>query len=367
MNVIVTNKQQNQLSTLDIDIIKSISGIYEANEIVEMFKNFFYSKMILDVTAIKNYDNPASYQIIAKGLDPDKIIFYLPEGSNLCTSNFLSRLISIGIFNFTTNTDGVKYLLKKSNTYKDVQHIQQMASQSGFIENSNDQPKQNNPMSQNINSSQSYSQPDYNANNSYNSQSFVSMPQNRGNGPMIIGFRNVSKQAGASTFIYIMKKELNSVMGDNIIAIEVDKNDFQFFNDKKMISTTAVQLRSTIDNYRNASIILIDLNELKDDNMCGDVIYLLEPTMIKLNRVVRRNRNIFGILKNKKLVLNKSLLNNKDVSDFEYEANMRVFYNMPPLDERKRNPAMNDFLSRMGIIGGNNQNNNGRIFGLFRR
>ncbi len=39
MNVIVANEQQNQLSNLDIDIIKSISGIYDAFEIVEMFKN----------------------------------------------------------------------------------------------------------------------------------------------------------------------------------------------------------------------------------------------------------------------------------------------------------------------------------------
>ena len=37
MNVIVANEQQNQLSNLDIDIIKSISGTYEAVEIVEMF------------------------------------------------------------------------------------------------------------------------------------------------------------------------------------------------------------------------------------------------------------------------------------------------------------------------------------------
>ena len=29
MNVIVANEQQNQLSNLDIDIIKSINGIYD--------------------------------------------------------------------------------------------------------------------------------------------------------------------------------------------------------------------------------------------------------------------------------------------------------------------------------------------------
>ena len=44
MNVIISNEQRNILSGLDIDIIKSISGEYEANEIVDMFKNFFIIK-----------------------------------------------------------------------------------------------------------------------------------------------------------------------------------------------------------------------------------------------------------------------------------------------------------------------------------
>lgn len=40
MNVIVANKQQNELANLDIDIIKSLTGSYTALEIVEMFKSF---------------------------------------------------------------------------------------------------------------------------------------------------------------------------------------------------------------------------------------------------------------------------------------------------------------------------------------
>ena len=59
MNVIVANEQKDILSNLYIDIIKSIYGEYEASEIVGMFKSFFYNRMILDVTAIKNYQNIA--------------------------------------------------------------------------------------------------------------------------------------------------------------------------------------------------------------------------------------------------------------------------------------------------------------------
>ena len=128
MNVIVANEQQNQLSNLDIDIIKSISGVYEAYEIVEMFKNFFFNMMILDVTALKNYKDIRTYEVLASGLEPSKIIFLLPEGSEITTPNFLSHLISLKIYNFTTNVNGINYLLKKRNTLKDVEQIVKMAN-----------------------------------------------------------------------------------------------------------------------------------------------------------------------------------------------------------------------------------------------
>lgn len=331
MNVIIANEKQEQLSGLDIDIIKSITGTYEANEIVEMFKNFFYSKMILDVTAIKNYESINSYQTLANGLDVEKIIFYLPEGSNLCTSNFLANLVDIGIYNFTTNLDGVKYLLRKTNTLKDVSHIQQLR----------------------------------------NTGSEIATSAERVTGrTTIIGIKNVTEHAGATTFTYMLKKELESVYGSKVIAVEVNKRDFQAFNNKAMFSVAEAELTSLLDKYKSAKIILIDLNDLADNSMCAEVLYLLEPSIIKINKLLRRNRSIFNHLKNRKVILNKSLLSNKDVGDFEYEANIRVFYNMPPLNERNKNGAINDFLSRLGLLEKTTESKNessSKIFGLFRR
>ena len=55
--------------------------------------------------------------------------------------------------------------------------------------------------------------------------------------------------------------------------------------------------------------------------------------------------------------------------DFEYEAKAKIFYNMPPLDERKKNPIFEDFLSRLGLINKpqEKKESGGKIFGLFRR
>ena len=46
MNVIVANEKNNDLASLNVDIIKSVSGVYDALEIVEMFRSFFYNKLI---------------------------------------------------------------------------------------------------------------------------------------------------------------------------------------------------------------------------------------------------------------------------------------------------------------------------------
>lgn len=328
MNVIVANTQKDILSGLDVDIIKSIYGEYEANEIVEMFKNFFYNRMILDVSAIKNFRDVESFQVIANGLDAEKIIFFLPEGSDICTTSFLGKLVSLGIYNFTTNIDGVKYLLNKPNTYKDVSQYAPVA-----------------PSVVSVASSGTF------------------------RGPKIIGFVDVTEKAGATTLVYMLKKELKAQLGDSIIAIEVGKNDFQYFNETNMFSIGADQLKNYINKYAGAPAILIDLNDPNNAFNCDEVIYLLEPSTLSLNKLMKRNRGIFSKLSGKKIVLSKSLLTNKDVMDFEYEAKTKIFYNLPPLDERKRNNVLGDFLARLGLLESQDLTgaSSGKIFGLFRR
>ena len=55
MNVIVSNKQKNLLNSLDVDVIKSINGEFSADELIGTFSNFFFNRMFLDITALKDY------------------------------------------------------------------------------------------------------------------------------------------------------------------------------------------------------------------------------------------------------------------------------------------------------------------------
>lgn len=338
MNIIVGNSQQNELVKLDLDVIKSITGCYEAPILVEMFGTFFFNKMILDVTALKNCENINSYKALISGIDADKIIFYLPENTSLCTANFLSKLVDIGIYNFTTNLEGIKYLVKHTNTYQEVEHIQKLAERTTI-------PTPTEPV-----------------------MKLADIENVSSMATRIIGIKNVTTQGGATTFIYMLKKELNAILGrDSVLAIEIDKSDFSVFNDKEMISTTRNNLKSLIQKSMNYQIILVDLNDFPDESICSDVYYLLEPSIIKLNKLMRRNNNIFNNLKGRNIVLNKSLLTEKDVTDFEYETKTTIFFNMPPFDDRKRSDAMNNFIIKAGLIHGEKKDNSNRVFGLFRR
>lgn len=352
MNVIVANEKNNELASLNVDIIKSVNGIYDALEIVEMFRSFFYNKLILDVTALKNQEDIRSYEVIAQGLDVDKVIFLMPEGSKLCTASFLSRLISLGIYNFTSNINGVSYLIKKTNTLKDVEHIvsavniQRSAEAGAAVTTINN-----------------------NNNTNHAPVSTTAVPIQT-DSCMIIGFRNVTISSGASTLIYMLKKELALTYGqDNVGALEVNKNDFILFNEKNMHSCRSEDLSNNIERLSSLSVLLVDLNDCMDDSFCKDIVYLVEPSTFKLNRLLRRNSAVFTKLTDKKVVLNQSMLLNNDVFDFEKEAGIRVFYNLPPLDERKRNDILGDFLEKLGLFDGNvpNYGGNNKIFGLFRR
>ena len=48
--------------------------------------------------------------------------------------------------------------------------------------------------------------------------------------------------------------------------------------------------------------------------------------------------------------LSKSLLNSKDVSDFERESGIKVYYNLPPVNDRDTNSnEINKFLVSLGF------------------
>ena len=334
MNVIISNKYQSLLAGLDIDIIKSINGEFDADEIVSNFSNFFYNKMILDITAIKNYKDINTLQQLSVGLDMNKIILLLDDSPEVNSPIFLSQLVSMGIYNFTRNIDAVKFLVDNPNSYKDVASYHQLNVQ------------------QQAPTEVAASASDYNR-----------------LGLRVIGIKNVTNHAGSTTLTYLLKKHLEKYY--SVIAVEVDSNDFMYFNDKTLKTTSALDLPAFIATNSGNEVILVDLNDKGPIGSCTEVIYLIEPGLIKLNKLIRKDHKAFDKLKDKKVVLNRSILSDRDVADFEYESKSKVFYNMPYLDDKlDKSSTVDDFLVKLGfdrVGGGVGDSSKSKIFNIFNK
>lgn len=330
MNVIISNKQNESLQQLNIDIIKSLNGEFTVDEIIATFRNFFYQRMIIDITAIKDYKKIQTLQKLSISFDMDKTIFLLEENSEQSSSMaYLSDLVSMGIYNFARNIDGVMYLYEHPNSYRDVAQYHQIET----IEGKN---LSNQSIERVITSSSTgvHSSP----------TSLQVYPKKR-----IIGIKNVTKQSGATTFTYMFRNQLKRYY--KVIAIEVDKRDFPFLKDNKLISTTSKDIKTTLEKYENYDVILIDINNSDfAKSLCTEIIYLLEPSVLKLNKLMAINPSLLKTLKTEKVILNQSLLSQKDVLDFEYESGLKIYFNMPPLDEREKSIfILNKFLDKLGF------------------
>lgn len=329
MNVIISNQANDLLSSMNIDVIKKINGVFSSDEIVSNFSNFYYEKLILDITALKDYTDIKNLQKLSINLDASKMIILLDGSSYTSSSEFISKLISVGIYNFTKNVDGIMYLMSHPNSYKDVANLQKI----------DEQPDE-----------------------------YIKTQMG---GTKIIGVKNLTDHAGSTTLIYKLKNQLEK--NYKVIAIEIDKKDFVYFNDRNMFSFTNDQFNNELLKVdANVEVILVDLNNSNQEKCCNEVIYLLEPSIIMLNKLISRNRNILNNISGKKVILNKSMLSPKDINEFEMEANIKTFYSLPPINDRMPSVAVDNFLVRLGFFKQKNSEENSNslindgILGLFK-
>ena len=349
MNVIVSNKYAAMLSNLNIDLIKSIQGEFEVDELVAQFDNFFFNKMILDITAIKGYQNIETIQRLSFGMDMSKVILLLDDSEVVNSRQYLSELVSMGIYNFTKNIDGIAYLVDNPNSYKDVASFHMIGNN---VAEEEEAPPSGGGSKKPI-----------------KERTFIneSVDAPAISGTRVIGFKDLTDHAGATTLIYMLKKQLEehySVMG-----VELDKKDFLFFNDQDLKSISSKEFKQVVDNpMNNYNAILVDVNDSNEIENIGEMIYIIEPSTLMLNKMIRRDRNILDKIKGRKVILNKSLLEPNDIKDFEYEARCSVFENIPPLDDKKdKHRVLDEFLNKLGFDKNKpagDKNKGVRLFGI---
>jgi len=323
MNVIIANKKKELLDRLNIDIIKSLDGEYEVEELVGMFTNFFFNKMIIDVTAIKDYSNISKLQKLAKAIDMSKVILLISDSSIDSSKEFLSDIISLGIYNFTTTYEGVLELFNKPNTYEDIKKYHSDTSFRGNIKDDDDDdgPKE---------------------------IAEYSLVEKFEDGLRVIGVQNLTDGAGATSLVVQMVKQLN--VNYKAIGIEMNKQDFVFFNTPYLYScTSSAEVLKKLKEHNDVDAVVVDLNNVDHKEFCTDVIYLVEPGIIKITKLIKRNGKAFEELSGEKIVLNRTNMDEKQVSEFEVESNVKIFSVVSNFrDNLDRVISVDRLLSKLG-------------------
>ena len=312
MDTVISNKYSSVLNELDIEVSKKLEGEYTVDEIISQFKNFFFNKMFLDITAIKDYKDLTNLQKLSMSIDMDKVILLLDKDDSISDSEpILAKLVNMGIYNFTKDQNNLMYLYTNPNVYRDVAYLQKI---------------------------------DTGENNNTTTDSSHSVSNKR-----IIGIKNITDSAGATSLIYMLKKVLSSYY--SVMALEVDKRDLTYFKDKDTLTVKDDEINNIISKYNSIDIFLLDLNKSNKDYLCTDVLYLVEPSILKLNKLAIINPKIINDIKGKKVVLNKSLLSESEIADFEVETRIKVYYNIPPLNDKKDNSdILSPLLEKLGYI-----------------
>lgn len=438
MNVIVSNRQKDIIDNANIDAIKDLNGLFNVDDLINKFKNYFFSKMILDATSVVNFASKPVLTTLAEEIGAEKLIILLPSNPEPPVE-FKKLLIELKIYNFTNNINDVVRFIDNPNTYEDAMKLIDGSYDSDmYVDNSikdnddddgnnnneeyQEEPKEeireevnenNEPLnsfgghtslgdmlstfnvhnsSEETNNEEEYNEPSFNDNSGsvfdniggntvdFNNQEFntnydtnnfeankeennvenkntflitdgfddVSYNSEPKTDKLVIGFKDVTMYAGSTTLIYMLHRVLANTLKKNVLSIEIGKNDFRLLRESKMISVEEKDVKEVIENAKE-DVVFVDLNNYNGEDLCNDVLYLIEPSTIMLNRLMANNRNVFKELKGKKVLLNKSLLSPNDVRTLSNEAGIEFFCNIGPLNDRIMNDSIAELINLLGI------------------
>ena len=316
MNLVIVNENTIVVNALTIDIIKVLNGVYDVNSVEKELVNFYFNKVIIDITAIKNYFSSFDLFEFLNYFGKDKVILLLNDSAYCNSKEFLTKLINNGYYNFTSNSQGVSFLVNRSNTYEDVKKYIQTTTFTSEL------------------------------NSSIGSTNI----QTRTNTIKIIGIKNLSEGAGSTTLMQQMVKQL--AFNYKVKGIELNGFDAMYFRRPDIIfCNDYTEAKTKIQGLKGIDAIIIDLNEFEDKNkICTDIIYLLEPGIIRISKFIKNINKYKDELNDMKIVLNRSALKDEEINYFEKETGLNIYYNLTNFDDKKdRLLSIDRLLIKLGF------------------
>ena len=343
MNLLIENLNSALLNRIDVNVIKTLHGEFTKGDLDDQLVNLYYSKVIIDITAIKDYTDFDILFDFLSYFEKEKVILLL---DNNTTKECISKLVQNGYYDFTKNVGGINFLTTHPNTLKDVEKY--------IIVNSFQ-----NPLTEDTTSSSFNPFGDISKSTNVNEDKVVKNPNQ-----IIIGIQDLTPHAGATSLMYMMVKELRNYY--SAVGVEMINQDALYFRDPDICESTSYDdLKFKIKSFKDKQAVIIDLNTIKANDLCDFVLFLVEPGIVSLTKLLTSNQDYSRIMgDNARIVLNRCSLIDTDIPSFEYETKLKVFHILGNIDERSsRNKAVDELLIKLGF---DKFKSGGGLFGLFK-
>lgn len=318
MNVALRNENEAVMNSLDVEIIKTMNGTFAREDLEREFINLSYNKVIIDITSIRNYFDENTLFNFLTYWEPSRVVLVLNNTEFCNNPAFLKKLVEKGFYNFTKNASGASFLVNRPNNLDDVRKFLEGATL-------------------------------YDSNNSNEITAEENYSVNRNKHQRIIGLQGLTNHAGATTLMYMMCKMLKTKK--TVKGIEVGSKDSTYFKSEDIITSDSIEdLKIKVKTLYTLDVIIIDLNGVDGLDICDEILYLLEPGTVRLNKLLKSGQNISELSNRAKIVLTRSALKESDVAAFEYETKIKVFANVTDFNERlESSKTVNNLLVKLKL------------------
>lgn len=334
MDIQIINKYDNLFKELDLNIIKSFSGLYDIEKIKKELSDLYYENVFIDITSIKDYYNINTVIYFLKVFPKEKVHILLDNSQVAGSNEYINELINNGYFNITKNHLSLMFLRNNPGTREDAIKLLEKEVMEDAREEVLEVKTKQNIMKRNV-----------------KKQAHKKV--------QVIAVQNLTKNAGATSLVYMMYNHLSKRY--NVKVAEMFKTDLRIYSNSDFFTfTDENQLERFINENNNLDVILVDFNNVNKFTLIDTLIYLVEPTKLKVNQLILKDKHYNSKIKNHLVVVNKSLISQSDLRNLEYEMKIKSFYMLPNIGEDETdNVEINKMLYKMGF---SKQRNKRRFF-----
>ena len=333
MFVVIKNSNGEIINNITSNVVKTLNGEFTREDLNRELSIITFDKAIVDLSAIKNYDNDNYlYSFLGFFKNASDVIILVNKDFFSTGIEIIRKLIEKGFYNFAYSSMDIYKLIENKNSFDDVRK---------YLEGYD------------------FLKVDGIVSNKEKSNKFET-------DKIIVGIENGTPHAGATTLMYMLVKEISK--GKKVKGIEMFNNDSLYFKDDRIITCQSrVQFETIVKTLKNIDVFIVDLNRSDVKEICNKVIYLVDPGSTKLNKIVKGNQKEYEHLLNCNIVLNRSNIKNDSLKNFEYETHLKIVGNVPNLNERlDSNSELNDLVK---FLVGNIKvkSSHGGLFSFLRR